>query len=68
MLEYLAKKCGCDSLSDLPNYGEWRTVLKHIRTDQFPLKDWNDAVEYLTKKKFIFESAEKAKEYLLNGK
>lgn len=68
MLEYLAKKCGCDILSDLPHYGEWRTVLKHIRTDQFPLKDWNDAVEYLTKKKFIFESAEKAKEYLLNGK
>lgn len=69
LLEYLAEKLGCAFLSDLresPSPGSMRKTIREIPADAFPVKQWKDAVAYLTGRDADFASAQEAKEYLSN--
>lgn len=51
LLDVLAEKCGCDYLSDLRNPALYRVVgckLEKIPAEQFPVGQWQDAVQYFT--------------------
>ena len=68
LLDYLQFGCSLTYLSDLTNthVNTWKYVLNAIVPEQFPLKDWNQAIHYLCREKIQFHSAREAKEYLLN--
>lgn len=68
LLDILAAKVGCVYLSDLKqtqSLPHIRHVLRKIKPSAFSLREWNNAVSYLTGKETPFESAEEAVEYLL---
>ena len=52
LLEFLAHKCGCEYLSDLPQEAGRRPanlqwILSQIPAEATSLKEWNDALHYL---------------------
>ena len=67
LLDILAAKSGCMYLSDLavgkvlllPHY------LRELDADAFSLREWEDAVSYLTGEERSFETPEQAKQYLI---
>jgi hypothetical protein len=69
LLDYLAFKCGCMYLSDLPAKC-WQIPLFHalrkVTPEAFPVREWNDAVAYLTGEERNFQSQELAAGYLLS--
>lgn len=69
LLDYIAFKSGCMFLSDLhdpQNLLFIKTTLRYIVPSMFGLKEWNDAVTYITSKQISFHSGEQAMEYLLS--
>lgn len=71
LLEYLAKEAGCQQLSDLPS-GFWFPVACFIagsvKADQYSLREWNEAVRYLTGVRVRFFSPQKAQKFLEENK
>ncbi|MBS7007463.1 hypothetical protein [Anaerostipes sp.] len=71
LLEYLAEEAGCQELSDLPT-SFWFPVACFIagsvQPDQYSLKEWNEAVRYLTGVKIRFFSQRKAQKFLEENK
>lgn len=67
VLDTLAAKSGCMYLSDLAGTGR-RAFLSHylweLDADAYSLKEWEDAVHYLTGENLNFSSQESAREYL----
>lgn len=67
LLDILAAKSGCMYLSDLSE-GK-RLLLPHdlmgIEAEAFSLREWEDAVSYLTGEERSFETPEQAKQYLI---
>lgn len=69
LLEYIAANAGCQYLSDLsypcrpPLYSIARIVRK-IDPAQYSLREWADAVHYITGQEREFASAEQAARYL----
>lgn len=54
LLEVLSMQAGCMYLSDLHDLSDWqrerlRHTLRHLPPDAAPLKEWNDALLYLSK-------------------
>lgn len=69
LLEFLAFKCGCLYLSDLHGHGNMPLVqhaIREINPDQYDLKEWNDAVQYITGENVSFSTRQEALHYLLN--
>lgn len=70
LLDDLAAMAGCDYLSDLrfPRFwGRARRALEAVRPADYPLREWNDAVEYLTEEPRSFDAPEQAAAYLLRA-
>ena len=68
LLEYLAQEVDCMFLSDLHSEKFLAAVREKICTldwKQFNLKEWNDAVVYITGTNRSFDTAEQAADYLL---
>lgn len=65
LLAYLAIYCRVDYISDLKLTQNCKQIITTIKPTTFPLKEWNDAVQYLCKNKKSFNSVEQAKEYLM---
>ena len=69
LLDYIAEKAGCSYLSDLHNkgrYGQIYEVVAGIAPSDYDLKEWEDAVQYITSEMESFEDSGQAAEYLLN--
>lgn len=67
LLEILAAKNGCMYLSDLAGKGRSAVLSHHlwkIDANAYSLREWEDAVHYLTGEIRAFSSQEEAKEYL----
>lgn len=67
LLDILAAKNGCMYLSDLAGAGRSAILPHHLwelRPEEFSLREWEDAVQYLTGEKLTFSSQEQAREYL----
>lgn len=66
LLDLLAAKAGCLVLSDLKfkSLIEIQYLLRKIHENDFSLKEWNDAVQYLTGKKIRFSTQKQAADYL----
>lgn len=70
LLEFLAANTGCMYLSDLTQthmqigIGH---ILRSLDASAFSLREWNDAAAYLTRRPCFFETAEQAKQYLLDN-
>ena len=67
-LDYMAAKTGFMYVSDLSldeSLIYIQHVLRDIESQSYSLKEWNDAVEYITREKAEFETGEQAKQYLL---
>lgn len=52
LVDFMAFKCGCMYVSDLPHVGMHEKmkiirVLETLETDIFSIHDWNDALDYL---------------------
>ena len=68
LLETLAMKIGCSYLSELHTSYRFREICREIKKldmEKFSMKEWNDAVDYITGEKVVFSSPEDAREYLL---
>lgn len=67
LLETLSMKAGCRYLSDL-RYPEQLVFVKHalykIEPDRFSIREWNDAVNYITGQSLCFKDRTEAVEYL----
>lgn len=53
LLDALTLQADCDYLSDLKHLNDWQKIrlareLAKVPTDAAALKEWNDALEYLT--------------------
>lgn len=63
LLVYLSLQAGCLYLSDLPQ-PKYRFSIQHalrgLSPDWFSLKEWNDAVAYITRQERSFETEEQA--------
>lgn len=71
LLEFLKEQIGCLYLSDLPMvqyHDQIILSLEKLKLDSFPLKEWNDAVSYITKEQASFQTAQAALEYLKHHK
>lgn len=69
LLDILAEKANCIYLSDLLQTEFKRRILfplHEMEPYDFSLKDWNDAVKYLVQEDYNFETAEQAREFLIN--
>ncbi|MEA4853435.1 MAG: hypothetical protein VB082_04050 [Christensenella sp.] len=68
LLDVLAKKLRCEYLSQLRKT-KLRMTLKEALVEIDPLdygiSEWNDAIQYITDEKIIFENVKQAKEYFL---
>lgn len=68
LLEYIAERAGCGYLSDLhsrkrsPHIYE---VIANIAPCDYDLKEWEDAVRYITGETVSFKDGCQAAEYLL---
>lgn len=52
LVEYISYKVGCTYISDLPRLdvlGKMKVahVLENVPADVYPLKEWNDAIQYI---------------------
>lgn len=52
LVEYISYKIGCTYISDLPRLdglGKMKAarVLNDVQADVYPLKEWNDALQYI---------------------
>ena len=49
LVEYISYKVGCTYISDLPGLGKMKAVhvLDDVSADVYPLKEWNDALQYI---------------------
>lgn len=52
LVEYMAYKVGCAYINDLPRLdalGRMKVahVLENVSADVYPLKEWNDALQYI---------------------
>lgn len=68
LLDYLSFKVGCMYLSDLyePKYlPKIQRILRQTDCMFFCLREWNDAVHYITGNEMNFDSPEKAARYLV---
>lgn len=70
LVDYAAHIAGCTYVSDLhylDAVGKYRIAraLEKVELDAFPLRDWNDALEYITGAKMPCSSAEQAKAALI---
>ena len=68
LLDILAAKSGCMYLSDLAGTGGDPLLphyLEEMDADAFSLREWEDAVAYLTGQSHSFETPEQAKQYLI---
>lgn len=67
LLDYLTNKCEVTYLSDLKMTRKWAVIITQIDPESFPLKSWNETVQYLCRADITFETAKEAKEYLLKS-
>ena len=69
LLEELAGQFGYVYLSDLHRTGrrELSRCLRDVPAEAYSLREWNDAVEYLTGKKIHASGRSEAKESLLDA-
>ena len=68
LLEDLAEVTGCNCISELkmlPKRADIARRLKYLDVDAYSLKEWNDAVHYLTGGSQSFQTAEEACRFLL---
>lgn len=68
LLDILADAIGCSYLSDLTLLEvrpQLRRALCRLEADAYPLREWNDAVEYITRKSAAFPTPEQARAFLL---
>lgn len=70
LVDYAAYVAGCTYVSDLHNLnsvGKYRIAraLEKVELDAVPLRDWNDALEYITVAKMPCSSAEQARAALI---
>ena len=68
LLLVLSEKIGCMYLSDLKfieDKGKIKSELKKILPQDFTLKQWNDAITYLTGQEKEFSSKIDAKRFLI---
>lgn len=67
LLDYLAEEAGCQELSDLPT-GFWFPVACFIagsvKAERYSVREWNEAVRYLTGEKIRFDSPVQAQKFL----
>lgn len=71
LLHILSERTGCMYLSDLKFICDTRIIkieLEKISPQDFPVKQWNDTIYYLTEEKNNFSSEIEAKNFLLNAK
>lgn len=69
LLESIQVQVGCMYLSDLHipyNLPLVQSALRKIEPDSYPLREWNDAVCYITGQELHFESQRDAAKYLMN--
>ena len=69
LLETLSVQVGCMYLSDLhlpSNLPLIRHALRKISPESFSVREWNDAVCYITHQKVCFASQQEAFHYLMN--
>ena len=64
LLNELVSQMQLDYLSDLNNV---KIIIQAIPESRYPLSEWNDAVQYLTKANKQFLSSSDAKEFLLSS-
>ncbi|MEG0163764.1 hypothetical protein [Anaerorhabdus sp.] len=67
LLDYLAKECDCQYVSDLKFSSKLKVELRKLLDDEkkeFSLTNWNDLISYLESSEQNFTSIEKAKEYV----
>lgn len=70
LLQDLADRIGCTYISDLrflPEPDIIKVCMKEFKAEHYPVSDWNQAVQYLTKSRIEFTSGEEAKQYIING-
>ena len=63
LLEYLASVAGCSFLSDLHSVNQSQrdilaALIRTIHPQEYSLRQWNDALEYLAQKKPLAASPE----------
>ncbi|MCQ4640761.1 hypothetical protein NE647_10000 [Blautia coccoides] len=67
LLDYLSTKAGCMYMSDLhqaKNFLAVHHALRELSPDAFAVKEWNDAVWYITGEQHDFGSSDEAEKYL----
>ncbi|MEG1164292.1 MAG: hypothetical protein RR313_07155, partial [Anaerovoracaceae bacterium] len=66
LIEEIARRLGCDYISDLRDSGHKKNLIGILpEATEYPLAQWNDAVEYLCTTEKKFETAEGARDYIL---
>lgn len=65
LLDWLAEACGGINLSDLRDTQAWQAELERVAPEEFPLRDWNEAVHYIFLQPMKFSDAADAKSCLL---
>lgn len=65
ILDFIAKQAKTLYLSDLKINVNWKSVIESISPEDFPLKEWNNAVSYLTGDTTVFQSPQEARTFLL---
>jgi hypothetical protein len=68
LLELLASECRCEYLSDLPMVYRERLTPHFVRAipeDVYPLKDWQEAIRYLSEENPDCANVDAAREFLL---
>ncbi len=70
LLHILSERTGCMYLSDLKFIRDTQKIkseLEKLSPQDFPVKQWNDAINYLTETKVDFSSEMEAKNFLLGA-
>lgn len=70
LLHILSERTGCMYLSDLKFIRDTQKIkseLERLSPQDFPVKQWNDAINYLTETKVDFSSEMEAKNFLLGA-
>lgn len=68
LLEEISRKVDCMYISDLQHSNLLpliRTAVKELSIDRYSLREWNDAVSYITGKDCEFKSQKEAADYLM---
>ena len=70
LLHILSERTGCMYLSDLKFIRDTQKIkseLEKLSPQDFPVKQWNDAINYLTETQVDFSSEMEAKNFLLGA-